>query len=215
MLTWRLNEDVRAAGQRAYEQARISEERFRASFEEAPIGMALCSIDGDSFGRFMQVNRSLCEITGYGEAELLDLDFVSITHPADRIGAQRESRAFIAEESPAYEVEKRYIHAKGHEIWVHVTASLVRDANDRPLYGIGQIQDITARKRAEHELEHQALHDPLTGLPNRSPVHGPARAGAGSPAAGRREGGRGDLHRPRRLQSGQRQHSVTAPATRS
>ncbi len=63
--------------------------------------------------------------------------------------------------------EKRYLHAKGHSVWVSVHATLVRDAHGRPSHILGQIQDVTDRRRFEERLQHLVDHDPLTGLFNR------------------------------------------------
>ena len=77
IIAWRFNEDVRSDARAAYVRARQSEERFRSAFESAPIGIALEAPSG----RFLQVNRSLCEITGYARDELLATDWRTITHP--------------------------------------------------------------------------------------------------------------------------------------
>ena len=71
MTAWRLNEDVRAETQEAYRQARESEERFKGAFENAPIGMVLVGLDPETLGRFIQVNRAMCEMAGRSEEELL------------------------------------------------------------------------------------------------------------------------------------------------
>ncbi|MBW3537789.1 MAG: EAL domain-containing protein, partial [Actinobacteria bacterium] len=141
-----------------------SERRFRTAFNGAGTGMALIGIDG----RFLRVNDELVRITGYSEAELLETSFIAITHPEDQAAGRSLIRRMLSGGQRTVLDEERYVHKTGTVVWVMVSASLVVDDADRPLYFIAQMQDITERKRAEDLLEHQALHDPLTGLPNRT-----------------------------------------------
>ncbi|HVF48494.1 MAG TPA: EAL domain-containing protein [Pyrinomonadaceae bacterium] len=141
-----------------------SEERFRSAFDYAAIGMALVS----SEGRWLQVNRSLCEIVGYTEPELLATDFLTITHPDDLGTAMTNIGMLLKGNVPTYQMEKRYMHKQGHEVWVNWSVSLARDAMSKSVHLIFQIQDITNRKVAEQQLHHDAFHDALTGLPNRA-----------------------------------------------
>ena len=137
-----------AERKRAEEELRRSEKRFRSSMEYAAIGMALVAPDG----RWLRVNRALCKIVGYCEAELLATDFQSITHPDDLEEDLKNVRKILAGEIDAYEMEKRYIHKEGHSVWIQLNVSLVRDADGQPLHFISQIQDITERKRQASEL---------------------------------------------------------------
>jgi diguanylate cyclase (GGDEF)-like protein/PAS domain S-box-containing protein len=140
-----------------------SEAHFRTAFDHAVIGMALVSPQG----RWLQVNGSLCELLGYSEAELLDSDFQSITHREDLGQDLAEVYRVLNGESLTFQLDKRYLHRLGHEVWTHVSASLVRDAEGRPLHFICQILDITERKRAEAAIQTLSLVDELTGLYNR------------------------------------------------
>ncbi len=141
-----------------------AEERLRTAFAEAPIGMAVVSPEI----RFLQVNRALARITGYEEQELLELPSASdLTHPEDRSTDERARAAMRAGEIRVYDVEKRYLHAAGHTVWVAVHTTLIRDEHGGPAYFLSQIEDITDRRRYESELQHMADHDPLTGLLNR------------------------------------------------
>jgi PAS domain S-box-containing protein len=128
---------------------RESEERFRQAFGEAPIGIALVSLEG----RWLQVNRVLCRMIGYSETELLATDFQTITHPDDLTADLDHMRRMLADEIRTYRMEKRYFHRRGHVVFVMLSVSLVRDAGGRPLYFISQIEDITERKLIEEELK--------------------------------------------------------------
>ena len=141
-----------------------SERRFRSSFEHAAVGMALVGSDG----RWLRVNQALCEIVGYTDEELLRRTFQDITHPEDLDKDLRQARRLLEGEISSYQMEKRYIHKQGHVVWILLNGSLVRDEEGGPLYFLAQVQDVSARKRIEGQLQRQALHDPLTGLPNRT-----------------------------------------------
>jgi diguanylate cyclase (GGDEF)-like protein/PAS domain S-box-containing protein len=141
-----------------------SEARFRSAFDYASVGMALV----EPGGRFAQVNRSLSEITGYAEAELLAMNFQSLTHPDDLGRSLVQVHQVLAGQTPNFQLEKRYVHKDGHSVWVHWSVSQVCDVRSKTTRLIFQIQDITDRKRAEEQLLHDAFHDCLTGLPNRA-----------------------------------------------
>jgi PAS domain S-box-containing protein len=128
---------------------RESEERFRRAFDDAAIGMALVTLDG----HWLQVNRSVCEIVGYTEQELLSSTFQDITHPDDLETDLNYARQLLAGEIRSYQMEKRYVHKQGHVVWILLSGSLVRDTQGKPLYFIAQIQDISSRKRAEAALK--------------------------------------------------------------
>lgn len=133
----------------AQQALRESEEQFRASFEISTVGMA----QGDPItGRLLRVNRRYCEMTGYSEAELLQLSIRDITHPEDRIADferfQRLGRGEVSE----YWAEKRYLRKDGKVIWVAATATLVRNASGQPTRTVAVIIDITDRKQAEAAL---------------------------------------------------------------
>ncbi|BAU28061.1 PAS domain S-box-containing protein [Aneurinibacillus soli] len=127
---------------------RESDERFRKAFDYSAIGMALVSLSG----RFLKVNSALCEITGYGEEELLAKTFQTITHVDDMVEEVAYTQKLIAGEIHHFTLEMRYIHKCGRIIWILLNVSLVRDECDSPLYFIAQIQDITERKQAEEML---------------------------------------------------------------
>jgi diguanylate cyclase (GGDEF)-like protein/PAS domain S-box-containing protein len=145
-------------------ELRESEARFRSAFDYASVGMALV----EPAGRFVEVNRSLSEITGYAEAELLARDFQSLTHPDDLGRSLVQVHQVLAGQASNFQLEKRYVHKEGRSVWVHWSVSQVCDVGSKTTRLIFQVQDITDRKRAEEQLLHDAFHDCLTGLPNRA-----------------------------------------------
>ncbi|HSS97158.1 MAG TPA: PAS domain S-box protein, partial [Terriglobales bacterium] len=145
------------------ERLRESEAQFRATFKYAAIGMALVSLDG----RWMQVNQALCEIIGYSEQELLTKTFQNVTHPDDLGNDLNNVRQLLACEIPSYNMEKRYFHKQGHEVWVLLSVSLVRDFQGQPLHFISQIQNITEQKHAREKLSQE--RDLLRTLIDSSP----------------------------------------------
>ena len=130
------------------EALRESEERFRLTVDEAPIGMALVSLDG----RFVRVNRAFCEVVGYQPAELMNLTFREITHPEDVDTDLAFAGQLARGELARCQFEKRYIRKDGTVVDTTVSVSILRDAAGAPLHYISQIEDITERKRVEKEL---------------------------------------------------------------
>ncbi len=119
-----------------------SEERFRSAFNYAGIGMAIVGLDG----RWVRVNKTLCDIVGYDEAALLQKTFQDITHPDDLAADLVHLEGLLAGTQRFYHLEKRYIHRDGRTVWVRLTVSLVRDFDGRPVHLVSQIEDITDRK---------------------------------------------------------------------
>src|ERR671921_261199 len=133
---------------RTEEALREAEERFRRSFEDAAIGMALVAPNG----RFLGTNRSLCEILGYREEELLEKSFQDITHPDDLAANLDQRRRMLVGEIRTYQMEKRYMHKEGQVVWALLSVSMVQDEEGQPLYFVSQVQDISDRKRAEQKI---------------------------------------------------------------
>lgn len=125
-----------------------SEARFRATFEQAAVGIAHVAPDG----RWLRMNRRLCEIVGYSQEELLVRTFQDITLAAD-LGTDLEYvRRMLADEIPIYSMEKRYLRKDGGLVWINLTVALVRRGDGRPDYFISVIEDIQRRKEAELAL---------------------------------------------------------------
>lgn len=147
----------------AEEGLRDSEKRFRTILENAPIGMAVLTLEG----RFLLVNRSLCDIVGYEKEELEKLTFQEITHPDDLefnlANVQRLQDGGIN----SYFMEKRYVRKDKQIVWTQLTSSVIRNAAGAPQFLIAQIEDITDRKRSREQIHQLAYYDALTTLPNR------------------------------------------------
>jgi len=145
------------------EALRNSEESFRNILENAPIGMSVVSLKG----RFMMVNRSLCEIFGYEKEELEKMTFQEITHPDDLVPNLANVQRLMDGSITSYQMEKRYIRKDRQVVWTQLTSSILRDAAGIPLYLVAQIEDITDRQSSREKIHQLAFYDALTSLPNR------------------------------------------------
>lgn len=136
---------------------------FSSAFQYAAIGMALVALDG----RWLMVNRALCQLTGHDEHELLTMTFQDLTHPDDLEADLARVQQMLDGEIETYQMEKRYFHKNSKIIHILLSVSLVKDDGDNPQFFIAQIQNITDRKELEKELFKQATEDMLTGVSNR------------------------------------------------
>lgn len=132
----------------AEEALRESEERFRATFNQAAVGIGHVGPDG----RWLRVNRKYCDILGYTVEELRALSIVDITHPDDRETTIKHLALLLEGKIGDYSLEKRYIRKNGSIVWVNITVSKVADADGKPRFFVGVVEDITARKQAEEAL---------------------------------------------------------------
>jgi diguanylate cyclase (GGDEF)-like protein/PAS domain S-box-containing protein len=144
----------------------------RTIFQKAPIGIVRVLAPE---GRMVEANPAFERMLGYSAAELAVMSFAEYTHPDDVDENMELFRSLMAGERESYQMEKRSFHRDGNMIWTQVNTALERDPDGRPLFAVSMLEDITERKRAEEELrcqaelnEHQAMHDALTGLPNRT-----------------------------------------------
>jgi PAS domain S-box-containing protein len=126
-----------------------SEQLFRQIFQAGPVGIATANEDF----KFTRVNAAYCKLVGYGEEELLGQSFAVVTHPDDVDSDETLARRLFAGEIPSYQIEKRYLRKSGEMIWVSVSASVVRDDDGLVSYGIAIVEDVTARKEAEEEMQ--------------------------------------------------------------
>ncbi|MDP2211767.1 MAG: PAS domain S-box protein [Candidatus Aquicultor sp.] len=133
----------------AEEALRESENRFRATFELAAVGIAHVDLDG----RFIRLNETYCNIVGYPRVELTRLSFQDITHPDDLEDDLRQARELLEGAINTYSMEKRYIKKDGSIVWVSLSASLVRSENGEPRYYIAVVEDISERKPTEKSTD--------------------------------------------------------------
>jgi PAS domain S-box-containing protein len=127
-----------------------SEEKFRATFERAAVGIAHVNLDG----KWLRVNQKVCEIVGYSSEEMLQLTFQDITHPDDLEEDLNYVRRLFIGEIDSFSMEKRYIRKDGSIVWVEITPTLWRDDNTHePKYYIAVIEEIAERKKAQDELK--------------------------------------------------------------
>lgn len=143
---------------------RDSEERFRSAFDYAPIGIALVGSDGS----WLKVNRALSEILGYTEDEFLQMNIQSVIFPEDLGVTLVKIGEVTSGSATSCQMEHRYAHKSGRTVWASWSVSPAGEINSGARNLIFQIQDITDKKLAEERLQHDATHDALTGLANRS-----------------------------------------------
>ena len=145
-----------------------AEELFEAVFHSSPMATALVGLDGS----LVKVNEPFAAITGYTIEELEGTTFQAITHPAD-LAADEELLAEVRSGTrPGYQMEKRYIHRAGHDVWVELSVAPVKGADGEIEHYVSHVEDVTSRRSAielgdADDLTYWATHDHLTGLPNR------------------------------------------------
>ena len=190
------------------EQAlRDSEARFRAVFSSAATGIGIADTDG----QILDVNRAFADLLGYAVEEMRTMNVAQLFHPDDAAGMWELYTELISGVRDSVRLEKRYYRKDGTPVWTDLSVSLVRHDDGRPRFTVAMVQDITEQYGLQERLQFQALHDPLTGLPNRTLFFerlAATLADAGPDAPGRRL-----LPRPRRLQGDQRHASATTSAT--
>ena len=140
-----------------------SERRFRLAFENNSAGMVL----HDGNGAFVIANQTFCQMVGYSNEEMAEKGSSLFVHPLDREEATSHRKRLLSGEQLRTRDVRRYIHRDGNEVQVEVSRSVAFGEDGKPSFFITSIRDITEERALATELSHLALHDPLTGLPNR------------------------------------------------
>jgi len=151
------------ASQQAQQALHVSEERFRAVFEGATIGIGI----GDLDGRILEVNPALVQLLDYPVEEFRRRDVQAFMHPADVERVWDLYGKLIRGERNHFRLEKQFLRSNGESVWTDLTVSLLRDREGQPRYQLALVHDITAVRQLRLQLEFEAHHDALTGLVNR------------------------------------------------
>ncbi len=146
------------------EQLRDSVRRLASTLTLAAVGIAHV----DDSGRFLYANPRLCQMLEYSEAELLQLNVKQVSHPDDIDITDGMRDRLRRGDIDSFKMEKRYLRKDGSAIWVALTVAVRRDNAGRRMYDVSIVEDISARKIAEDQVQYLATHDGLTGLPNRA-----------------------------------------------
>ena len=140
---------------RVEDALRASEERLRATFNQAAVGIIVADLNG----RFLEANPRMCDILGYSFDQLQRLTFTQTIHPEDLSETQAQMRILLGGEIPHCSFEKRYIRKDGAAIWGRTTLALMREVGDEAQRIIGIVEDITDRKHAEQALRESTPTD--------------------------------------------------------
>jgi diguanylate cyclase (GGDEF)-like protein/PAS domain S-box-containing protein len=145
------------------DKTRRSEARFRATFDQAAIGMAHVGLDG----KFLKVNDALCKLAGCLPEDLLGRRVADLRRSKDG-AVDEDTKAAPIDLGSVTPVEREYLRQDGTTLWATISPALVRDPEGRPDYFVAMVQDTTERKVAQDKVLHQAQFDLLTDLPNRA-----------------------------------------------
>ncbi|MEP6760117.1 MAG: EAL domain-containing protein [Sporichthyaceae bacterium] len=164
---WGTAQDITGREQFA-EALAASEQHFRVAFDNAPIGMSMIGLVGETRGHYLRANDAFCRMLGYEAHEIPLLSLASLTHVDD---VERDTELFqriLDGETRSVAFEKRFRHRDGRTVFAWLTSAVAQDAQGEPLYLISHALDVTERRKEQAELERLALTDTLTGLANRT-----------------------------------------------
>jgi two-component system, chemotaxis family, CheB/CheR fusion protein len=132
----------------AEDSVRVSEERLRAIFDQAAVGIVVADVNG----RFLQANQKFCDVLGYSLDELRQLTFAHTTHPEDVAAMRARTRALFDGRVSHSAFERRYLRKDGAAIWGRTTLTLLRQAHGEAEWCIGVVEDVTERRETERAL---------------------------------------------------------------
>ncbi|MCX2953744.1 diguanylate cyclase domain-containing protein [Lentzea sp. NEAU-D7] len=152
------------AKQRVERTLRVSQARFQEVFDSAALGIVIT----DLTGRCVEANDTLAEIVGLDSgADLTDRDLRDFYHPEDLAALGASYRKVSEGHVDRFRDQRKLIRADGEPVWVHLVVSVLRDADGRPTHHVTMVEDISELHLLQRSLDHQLLHDSLTGLSNR------------------------------------------------
>jgi diguanylate cyclase (GGDEF)-like protein/PAS domain S-box-containing protein len=164
---WGTTQDI--TGREEFAEAlAASEQHFRVAFDNAPIGMSMIGLVGESRGHYLRANDAFCRMLGYEAHEIPLLSLAALTHVDD---IERDTELFqriLDGETRSVAFEKRFRHRDGRTVFAWLTSAVAQDGQGEPLYLISHALDVTERRKEQAELERLALTDTLTGLANRT-----------------------------------------------
>jgi diguanylate cyclase (GGDEF)-like protein/PAS domain S-box-containing protein len=164
---WGTAQDITGREQFA-EALAASEQHFRVAFDNAPIGMSMIGLVGETRGHYLRANDAFCRMLGYEAHKIPSLSLAQLTH-VDDVGRDTELfQRILGGETRSVAFEKRFRHRDGHTVFAWLTSAVAQDAQGNPLYLISHALDVTERRKEQAELERLALTDTLTGLANRT-----------------------------------------------
>ncbi|MGQ0778867.1 MAG: putative bifunctional diguanylate cyclase/phosphodiesterase [Pseudonocardiales bacterium] len=143
---------------------RASDARFRALFNQAGVGIAIIDLGGT----VLDANAALLTMLGHPPDEVPRLGIAELVHPDDRMTLQAVAQKLRTGQHDHFRLERRLVRADGDVLWAQLSATLVREDGGAPRFWVAMAEDVTDRHRLQSRLRHQALHDPLTQLPNRA-----------------------------------------------
>ncbi|MGW4209659.1 diguanylate cyclase domain-containing protein [Lentzea sp. NPDC004789] len=153
------------AKQRVERTLKVSQARFQEVFASSALGITITGFDG----KCVEANDTLAEIVGLQSGEeLMERELIDFFHPEDAAALASSYRQVREGHLDRFRDQRKLIRADGEPVWVHLAVSLLRDADGEPTHHVTMVEDISELHLLQRSLDHQLLHDSLTGLSNRA-----------------------------------------------